>query len=126
MAPTKRCSVKLMKTNAGIIQFTNFLVALLTPILLDKSAYGAYFLFGGLSLMTVAVLALFMPETKGKSLESIQDAFAHPIGAASSVKRVFGRRRQVPSQADWPAPPEAISPAESVELAVRPLRVGAA
>ncbi|PKX89730.1 putative MFS sugar transporter [Aspergillus novofumigatus IBT 16806] len=39
---------------------TNFLVALTTPILLSKSSFGAYFLFGG---------------TKGKSLDEIEEAF---------------------------------------------------
>lgn len=51
---------------------------MITPILLSKSAYGAYFLFGGLALGTVAVLAAYMPETRGMSLENIQDAFQRP------------------------------------------------
>jgi hypothetical protein len=38
-------------------QFTNWLVAILTPIFLAHSAFGAYFLFGFLALGTVAVLA---------------------------------------------------------------------
>jgi hypothetical protein len=39
------------------LQFTNWLVAILTPISLAKPAFGAYFLFGFLTLGTVAVLA---------------------------------------------------------------------
>ncbi|KAL4749042.1 hypothetical protein BDW72DRAFT_195188 [Aspergillus terricola var. indicus] len=54
---------------------TNFLVALTTPILLDKSSFGAYFLFGGCSLITAVVCSVFMPETKGRSLDEIEDAF---------------------------------------------------
>lgn len=53
----------------------NFLVALTTPILLSKSSYGAYFLFGGCSILTAIVCALFMPETKGRSLNEIEEAF---------------------------------------------------
>lgn len=53
-------------------------MAILTPILLDKSAFGAYFLFGGLALGTVLVLAAYMPETRGRSLENIQEAFHQP------------------------------------------------
>jgi hypothetical protein len=60
-------------------KLTNWFVAIITPILLDKSAFGAYFLFGGLALGTVAILAAYMPETRGRSLESIQDAFHHPM-----------------------------------------------
>ena len=54
---------------------TNFLVALTTPILLAKSSYGAYFLFGGCTLLTALVCFIFMPETKGKSLNEIEKAF---------------------------------------------------
>ncbi|KKK17499.1 hypothetical protein AOCH_003879 [Aspergillus ochraceoroseus] len=54
---------------------TNFLVALTTPILLSKSSFGAYFLFGGCSLITAVVCAMFMPETKGRSLDEIEEAF---------------------------------------------------
>ncbi|KAE9990649.1 hypothetical protein Vi05172_g7040 [Venturia inaequalis] len=62
----------------GLGFFTNWLVAMITPVLLTKSAYGVYFLFGGLALGTVAVLAAYMPETRGMSLENIQDAFQRP------------------------------------------------
>jgi hypothetical protein len=54
-------------------------VALITPILLDASAFGAYFLFGGLTLGTLIVLAAYMPETKGEPLENIQEVFSKPL-----------------------------------------------
>lgn len=54
---------------------SNFLVALTTPVLLAKSNYAVYFLFGGCTLFAVVVCALFMPETKGRSLEEIEEAF---------------------------------------------------
>lgn len=47
----------------------NFMVALTTPMLLEKSSYGAYFLFGGCIFATVAVCFFFMEETMGKSLD---------------------------------------------------------
>ena len=56
----------------------NWLVALVTPIFLVKSSFGPYFLFGGLSLSTVVVLTVLMPETRGKSLELIQEVFHRP------------------------------------------------
>ncbi|KAI1869927.1 uncharacterized protein JN550_005517 [Neoarthrinium moseri] len=80
----------------GLGFLTNWLVAILTPVLLDKSAYGAYFLFGGLALVTVAVLAAYMPETRGRSLEEIQDAFHHP-GLKSLTTYL---RRRTRTQAD--------------------------
>lgn len=63
----------------------------MTPILLDKSAFGAYFLFGGLALGTVAVLAVYMPETRGRSLEDIQEAFHQP--GVKSLSGLLRRRR---------------------------------
>ncbi|KAI8179033.1 hypothetical protein K4K48_000445 [Colletotrichum sp. SAR 10_66] len=62
----------------GVVYLCNWIVAMITPILLDKSAFGAYFLFAGLAFGTTAVLAAYMPETRGRSLESIQEAFHRP------------------------------------------------
>lgn len=77
----------------GLGFFTNWFVAMITPILLDKSAFSAYFLFGGLSLFTVAVLGACMPETRGRSLEDIQQAFHHPaLGSLTSRLKSFVRR----------------------------------
>lgn len=55
--------------------FANFLVALTTPVLLAKSSFGAYFLFGACSLLTALVCAAFMHETKGRSLDEIEETF---------------------------------------------------
>ncbi|KAK8041553.1 transporter, partial [Apiospora phragmitis] len=54
---------------------SNFLVALVTPTLLARSSYGAYFLFGGCTLLTALVCWGFMPETRGRSLDDIDRAF---------------------------------------------------
>ncbi|TPX18087.1 uncharacterized protein E0L32_011857 [Thyridium curvatum] len=96
----------------GLSFFANWLVAILTPILLDKSAFGAYFLFGGLTLGTLVVLAACMPETRGRSLEDIQQAFHQPrlITFPSRIKKfAMRRRRAAPTVHDR-------SPATSVEL----------
>ncbi|CAI6311070.1 unnamed protein product [Periconia digitata] len=47
----------------------NFLVALTTPMLLERSSFGAYFLFGGCTFATVVVCFFWMEETMGKSLD---------------------------------------------------------
>ena len=74
---------------------SNFLVALVTPILLQSSSFGAYFLFGGCSLLTAVVCTMFMPETKGRSLDEIEDAFKSKLpgtkGLAKAVRRILGR-----------------------------------
>lgn len=72
-----------------LYQFMNWVVAFITPILLDKSAFGAYFLFGGLALGTVLVLGVYMPETRGRSLENIQEAFSQH--RAPDVRQYIGK-----------------------------------
>ena len=66
---------------------TNFLVALTTPVLLAKSSLGAYFLFGGCTLLTAIVCCALMPETKGKSLNEIEEAFRHKSLVSGSLTR---------------------------------------
>ncbi|KAI4742699.1 general substrate transporter [Aureobasidium sp. EXF-12298] len=76
----------------GLGFFTNWIVAIITPVLLAKSSYGAYFLFGGICLASVLVLMLSMPETRGLSLEAIQEAFLVP-GTAQRGRVVSMLRR---------------------------------
>jgi hypothetical protein len=53
----------------------NWIVAFTTPIFLTKSSSGVYFLFGASCLLTSVVCFLWMPETRGLSLEEIDDIF---------------------------------------------------
>ncbi|KAK3627677.1 hypothetical protein LTR56_015461 [Elasticomyces elasticus] len=76
---------------------TNGTVALVTPILLAKTAYGAYFLFGGLSFGTLVVLALYMPETRGEPLESIQEVFSKPPQLHGVEQLLHRRFRKSPT-----------------------------
>ncbi|MCJ1262955.1 hypothetical protein MMC22_002825 [Lobaria immixta] len=54
---------------------TNFFVAFLTPVVLSRTSSGLYFLFGGATILTVAVTVVYMPETKGRDLETIGETF---------------------------------------------------
>lgn len=64
-------------TGMSYVSFSisNFTVALITPVMLANTVYGAYFLFGACLAFTAAVCWLFMPETRGKSLDEIEGAF---------------------------------------------------
>ncbi|KAJ5914877.1 general substrate transporter [Penicillium tannophilum] len=53
----------------------NFTVALITPILLSKSSWGVYILFGGCCVITVIVSIFFMHETQGRTFLQIEEAF---------------------------------------------------
>ncbi|KAF5866135.1 hypothetical protein ETB97_000669 [Aspergillus alliaceus] len=68
---------------------SNFLVALTTPILLSRSSFGAYFLFGGCTLITALICAVFMPETKGRSLDEIEEAFKSKSLESRSFVRII-------------------------------------
>lgn len=75
----------------GLGFFTNWLVAFSTPVFLAESSYGPYFLFGGFTLFTAAVLGVYMPETHGLSLEAIQEAFRRPVVSARSWQHQLRR-----------------------------------
>ena len=70
------------KTRAGATSLglsanwaVNWIIAFTTPIFLSKSASGCYWLWGSAALITVFVAVLWMPETRGKSLEEIDASF---------------------------------------------------
>lgn len=104
-------------------------------MLLAASAFGAYFLFGALALVTVAVLTVSMPETRGRSLEDIQSDFRRPAtNALSGLLRFPGARRRNASSTNdgltqgtelQPVEGQALASSVSVEVAARGLRVGA-
>lgn len=52
--------------------FVNFVIALTTPLFLARSASGVYFMFGVSSVIAIIVCVLWMPETRGRSLEDIE------------------------------------------------------
>lgn len=84
-------NIQSFQSSADNDKFTNWLVAISTPIFLANSSFGAYFLFGSLSLITLVVLFIYMPETRGRSLESIQETFARPVARswAHHIRRLF-------------------------------------
>ncbi|KAI5119490.1 hypothetical protein M0805_009514 [Coniferiporia weirii] len=53
----------------------NWVVAFSTPLFLARSTSGPYFLFGACSALTVIVCAAFLPESKGVSLERLDEIF---------------------------------------------------
>ena len=69
---------------------TNFVVALTTPVLLSRSHSGAYFLWAGCLLLTAVVCAIFMPETKGRSLDEIEMAFREETRGSQARRKIYG------------------------------------
>ncbi|KAJ7462013.1 general substrate transporter [Mycena latifolia] len=69
----------------------NWVIAFSTPAFLTRSSSGPYFLFGGCSLLTVLVCVVFQPETKGLSLD-VLDQGLQETKLQSAVKRYFGSK----------------------------------
>ncbi|CAN8098821.1 unnamed protein product [Discula destructiva] len=62
----------------------NYIVALTTPVFIDRTTFGAYYFFAASAFLCTIVCALFMFETKGHTLEVIEqrylDGTAKPMG----------------------------------------------
>lgn len=70
---------------------SNFIIAFMTPVFLANSSYGAYMFFGACNALTVLVCFLFMPETRGKSLEDIDYSFTKKLPLPIPQGRKEGR-----------------------------------
>lgn len=68
---------------------TNFLVGLLFPVLLNAIGLSAtFFIFTGFGILSILFVKKFVPETKGRSLEEIEQSFH------ARKERYFARRRK--------------------------------
>ncbi|KAF6814004.1 MFS sugar transporter (hexose transporter), partial [Colletotrichum plurivorum] len=75
--------------------FANYIVALITPVLISKSTFGAYYLFAFCSLLTTIVVAIFMVETRGHSLEAIEQRYLDDQATPSGDEKKEGFRAKV-------------------------------
>jgi sugar porter (SP) family MFS transporter len=102
----------------------NWIVAFTTPILLSKSSFGVYFFFGFCSLLCLTVCLFAMPETKGRSLETIEQSFKLPASGWSLSKlrrRRFAQAVGVRGQWTNPTAPEDIELECVTSSAMRPM-----
>jgi len=53
-------------------QLANYTVALITPVLISTSMFGAYYFFAICTFLCTLLCAFCMVETKGHSLEAIE------------------------------------------------------
>jgi MFS family permease len=74
---------KGMSIAASSNWMNNFIVGLVTPIMMTNITYGTFLLFGILSFMGGFYIWFFVPETKGLTLEEIDEAFGDTAGVAS-------------------------------------------
>ncbi|KAF2722933.1 general substrate transporter [Polychaeton citri CBS 116435] len=79
----------------GSAWITNWFVAFVCPILLRKSQWGAYFLFGGCTAFATVVSFFYMVETRGKSLDEIERAFSNARTVGPGKKTLVEMKRVV-------------------------------
>lgn len=99
IAPTQhRAAINALSTAA--VWTSNFLLAQVTPVGFDTIKYRYYIVFACINVAIVPIVYFFFPETKGLSLEQIDQIFTKsnnffdptPI-ARSLIKREAARRR---------------------------------
>ncbi|KAH8780896.1 general substrate transporter [Diaporthe sp. PMI_573] len=75
----------------------NFVIAKLTPIMLDRITFGTFLLFGSCCILMLLYAVFFVPETKGVPLESINLLFKDNIiaGATKDTIPRFSRARKM-------------------------------
>ncbi|KAJ4414741.1 hypothetical protein N0V82_007733 [Gnomoniopsis sp. IMI 355080] len=61
----------------------NYIVALTTPVFIDRTTFGCYYFFAASAFLCTVVCALFMFETKGHTLEVIEQRYLD--GTAKSM-----------------------------------------
>lgn len=71
----QRTRARATSLGYGMNWVCNFAVALICPVLLDKSDYLAYFLFGSITFVSIIICYIWMVETKGRSLDEIEADF---------------------------------------------------
>ncbi|KAI0017081.1 putative MFS monosaccharide transporter [Xylariomycetidae sp. FL0641] len=62
----------------------NFIIGLITPPLIQSTGFGAYVFFGAFCLLSFVFTWFCIPETKGKTLEEMDEVF-HDRGAAADI-----------------------------------------
>ncbi|KAL8711901.1 MAG: hypothetical protein Q9220_003845 [cf. Caloplaca sp. 1 TL-2023] len=87
--PATRATASSLAQSANWV--CNFIVALITPIFLAHSSFGVYYLFGFAILFTGLVCLVYMPESRGKSLQTIHREFDESLH--TKLIGAFRRRR---------------------------------
>lgn len=66
---------KAMAITTSTTWMCNFVIGLVTPVMLDKIGWGTYIFFASFCLMALVFTFFFVPETKDKSLEDMDIVF---------------------------------------------------
>ncbi|KAL2408470.1 putative glucose transporter rco-3 [Exophiala dermatitidis] len=79
---------KAMSITTSTTWMCNFIIGLVTPDMLDTMKWGTYIFFAAFCLLAVGFTLLFVPETRGKSLEDMDVVFKD-TAAHEEKERLF-------------------------------------
>lgn len=70
----------------------NFIIAQITPPMLDNIGFGTYIFFGCFCFLSFFFVWFFVPETKGRALEEMDEIFGG--GTAATDNEILRRVEQ--------------------------------
>jgi MFS family permease len=70
-----RSRAKGMSVSTSANWMCNFIIGLITPIMLEKITYGTYIFFACFLVLSFFFVWIFVPETKGRTLEEMDEIF---------------------------------------------------
>ena len=79
---------KAMALTTSTTWMCNFIIGLVTPDMLETIKWGTYIFFAAFSMVALAFTYFFVPETKGKSLEDMDEIFGD-TAAQEEKARLF-------------------------------------
>ncbi|KAK8142728.1 hypothetical protein G3M48_008344 [Beauveria asiatica] len=79
---------KAMAITTSCTWMCNFIIGLVTPDMLESFGWGTYIFFAAFCLLAFLFTYLFVPETKGKSLEDMDEIFGD-AAARQEKERLF-------------------------------------
>ena len=83
MPPKSATSILLTYTD----WLNNFVIGLITPPLVQNTGFGAYIFFAVFCLLSFAWTYLFIPETKGRTLEQMDEVFKDRANTEDKARR---------------------------------------
>lgn len=87
--------------STATVWLCNFIIGVAVPPMLESAGFGTYVFFAAFCLMAVIWAYLLVPETKGKSLEQIDEVFGDTSGAFEKeiMRQAAGNARRRSSTA---------------------------
>ncbi|KAI7014908.1 hypothetical protein KC366_g15652, partial [Hortaea werneckii] len=71
---------KIMALATATVWLSNFIVGVATPPMFSQAGFGTYVFFAIMCFLGVLWAWIFVPETKGKTLEELDDVFGDATG----------------------------------------------